>query len=103
VLTGAEILVAVQHWIAAQSDISTNINVKSEIQESPPDRDPRSVRWILEGAEMMGQIIVWEDGQAELDLANAATGDVQSEHRNITNETDLESALSAVRDWTIRS
>ena len=101
-LRGPDLLEAAQDSISRIEIALTNQAITSEVAGSPEDRSPRSIRWILEGSEMMGQIVLWEDGQAELDLADVATGDVKAEHRQIEDQLGLQRALSAVRDWVTR-
>lgn len=101
-LKGSDLLNAAQESIRAIESALINQVIASEVKSSPEGRKPRSIRWILEGPEVMGQIVLWEDGQAELDLADMSTGDVKTEHRNIEDQKGLEGALIAVRDWVDR-
>lgn len=102
-LRGTDLLVGVRSWISAAEANLPSPGAASEVEESPNDRDPRSIRWILESFQMMGQIIIWEDGQSEIDLADVASRDVRSEHRRIGDQRDLDAALGAVRDWVVRT
>jgi hypothetical protein len=102
-LRGSELLGAVRGWISRAEHVSTGSDVSSEIEESPGDRNPRSIRWVLESPEMMGQIILWEDGQSELDLIDVATAEVHSEHQQIDSQQELDRVLEIVREWVIRS
>ena len=102
-LRGSELLEYVRGWVSRAEHDSADPSVNSEIEESPDDRNPRSIRWILESPAMMGQIIFWEDGQSELDLIDVATAEARSEHWQIDSPQELERALDAVREWVIRS
>ncbi|GLW12291.1 hypothetical protein Misp01_74190 [Microtetraspora sp. NBRC 13810] len=99
-LEGSDLLEAASVWIANMQR-GDGPSLLSEIEESPADRDPRSIRWILEGSEKMGQVILWTDGQAELDLVDAESGDVRSEHAQIEDREGMERALRIVRDWVL--
>jgi hypothetical protein len=102
-LRGSELLGAVRGWISRAEQVSADSGASSEIEESPGDRNPRSIRWILESPEMMSQIILWEDGQSEFDLIDVATSEVRSEHRQIDSQQELDQVLKIVREWVIRS
>lgn len=102
-LRGSELLEAFRGWIARPEHVPTGSGVISEIEESPGDRNPRSIRWILESSEMMSQIVLWEDGQSELDLIEVATSEVRSEYRQIGSQQQLDQVLRIVRQWVIRS
>jgi hypothetical protein len=102
-LRGADLLKATSVWVAAAVLNGEELPVQSDLEESPTDRDPRSIRWILESSEKMGQIVLWTDGQAELDLADVVSGEVRSEHMQIDEQEGLEGALSVVRDWVLRA
>ena len=101
-LRGAELLEATSAWVASMRNGGES-SVLSEVEESPTDRDPRSIRWILEGSERISQMVIWDDGQAELDLADVASGDVRSEHVQINSQHGLEDTLSRVRDWVFQA
>jgi hypothetical protein len=102
-LRGSELLEAFRGWITRPEHVPTSLGASSEIEESPGDRNPRSIRWILESSEMMSQIVLWEDGQSEFDLIDVATSEVRSEHRQIDSRQELDQVMEIVRQWVIRS
>lgn len=76
-------------------------NFSSRVDESPIDRDPRAISWLLEGSEKIGQIVVWEDGNAEVDLAYLMAGDARSRHHTVDDQQDLEKVLGEVYSWVV--
>jgi hypothetical protein len=97
-----DVLAAVRDWAAKAQDSWKGLVTASNFEESPEGRTPRSVSWSLEGSRFMGQIVVWEDGQSELDLIDSIVNDARSEHRWLGNRDELEAALCVIRDWVVR-
>ncbi|WP_329138317.1 hypothetical protein OG552_30345 [Streptomyces sp. NBC_01476] len=88
-----------REWIDAQSDVIRQNGLLLEVNSSPEDRVKQSIQWVLEGPERIGEIILWETGEAEISFASIGTGEVRPEHRDIQTASELESALTAVFDW----
>lgn len=70
--------------------------IASELVQSPAEFDPSSVQLILETEEMLGEIIVWSNGKAEIQVAEVSTGRVEREQREIVSRTSLDEALENV-------
>ncbi|MEV1113848.1 hypothetical protein AB0I91_02170 [Actinosynnema sp. NPDC049800] len=51
----------------------------------------------------MAQVVLWESGEFESDLADVETGQVQVRSGRITSTGELESLLGSARDWVVRS
>ncbi|WP_405599174.1 hypothetical protein OG741_18240 [Streptomyces sp. NBC_01410] len=45
---------------------------------------------------MLGEIIVWSNGKAEIQVAEVSTGRVEREQREIVSRTSLDEALENV-------
>jgi hypothetical protein len=101
-LRESDLLESAHAWIADEDVKRHALAVSSEIEVSPLDRNPRCISWILESPDFVGQIVIWGDGQAEVDLADIATGEIRSEHRQIDDHDELASILGAVQDWVVR-
>jgi hypothetical protein len=100
---GVSLLVSAQEWIDARSEKVRRSGVAMEVNNSPTDRDPRSIQWILESSDKFGEIILWESGEAEISFAVIETSEVRAEHRNITSLMELEDVLTEVLEWVIGS
>ncbi|MBV1856080.1 hypothetical protein [Catellatospora tritici] len=98
----AELLNAVRSWIDARQTDAAAADLISGVEESSGDRSPRSISWILEGPETMGQLVVWEDGRAELDLADIVQGQAQTEQQFIPDRDELYRILERVWRWVDR-
>ena len=67
---------------------------------SPEDGRTKRSRWVdLESPRRLGRLVLWDTGEAELELADAATGAVNAQHHQIDTPTDLERAVLSLRDW----
>ncbi|MFE5557926.1 hypothetical protein [Streptomyces sp. NPDC056544] len=97
-LTGADLLQSLKSWVAANESQLRENGFDVDLTESPEDYDPRSVQLILETDERLGELALWSNGMAELQVAEVASGDVVREHREITSHIDLASSLAALTD-----
>ncbi|MGW2558316.1 immunity protein TriTu family protein [Streptomyces sp. NPDC001514] len=100
-LRNSDPLESMQSWISGERSKWESTAITSEVEVAPSDRGTRSVSWILESADFIGQVVVWGDGQSEMDLADVATGEVRSQHRRIDDHDGLCSVLKSVRDWVV--
>jgi len=74
---------------------------ESKVELSPEDRNPRSISWIVEGASRMSQVVLWADGQSEMDLAEVASGQIVSEHCQVDGESSLTELFDRVSSWLL--
>ena len=87
-------------WIEAHRDSMTARELSLALGTSPLDgRDKRGVWLDVEGAEHVGRLIVWDTGEAELELADVTTDGVSAQHRHIETRADLERALTLLVAW----
>ncbi|WP_310718763.1 hypothetical protein [Streptomyces lydicus] len=92
-----------QAWISLENAKVPTLAAISRVELSPEQHCPRSVSWILEGSDFMTQVVLWESGSFEADLAEVATGKVQTNSGQLGDVTELESLLGAARDGALRS
>lgn len=87
-------------WMEAHRDSMTAQGLLLTPGASPPDgRDKRSVWLDVEGPEHLGRLIVWDSGEAELELADVPTGAVTAQHLRIETRADLDQALALLVAW----
>ncbi|GAA1717097.1 hypothetical protein GCM10009765_77030 [Fodinicola feengrottensis] len=94
------LLQGARNWIDAHSEAVRQSGLLVEINPSPKDRPKQSIQWVLEGPDRIGEIILWETGEAELSFASIKSGEIRPEHRSIKSASELEMALVAVLNWT---
>ncbi|MEV7383220.1 hypothetical protein [Streptomyces lydicus] len=92
-----------QAWISLENVRVPTLAAISKVESSPDQNSPRSVSWILDGSDFMAQVVLWESGSFEADLAEVATGRVQTNSGKLGDVIEVESLLGAARDWALRS
>jgi hypothetical protein len=86
-------------WFDARETSLLGDGYQAEFTESPPGRDKQSVSVTLTSAARIGQLVIWDTGEAELSMADAASGTVIEEHREITSGIGLRDATEALIAW----
>ena len=87
-------------WIEAHRESMTARGLVLASGASPLDgRDKRSVWLDVESAEHLGRLIVWDSGEAELELADVPSGGISAQHRSIKTRADLDQALALLVAW----
>ncbi|MFF4500288.1 hypothetical protein [Streptomyces sp. NPDC001401] len=99
---GSALLERAQEWIHQEIRKAEVLRDVSEIEISPSEGESKSVSWILDGGGFMAQVVLWDTGEFEQDLANVETGQVQTRSGRVTSVGDLESCLTAARDWVLQ-
>jgi hypothetical protein len=98
-LRDAEPLEQVRSWAFNKADGFRDGGYTLELNDSPEDRNPRSIQVILDGGARVGELIVWGNGMAELSYGNFDEGVITPEHRDIDSQADLDAALTALLAW----
>lgn len=99
---GSALLDRAQEWIRQEIHKMEALRDISEIGTSPNEGEPTSVSWILDGGTFMAQVVLWDTGEFEEDLVNAETGRVRTRSGRLATPGDLESCLTAARDWVLQ-
>lgn len=99
---GSALLERAQEWIHQEILQAEALREASEISISPKEGEPNSISWILDRGNFMAQVVLWDTGEFEEDLANAETGQVRTLSGRLTSLSDLESCLMAARDWVLQ-
>ncbi|MER5263896.1 hypothetical protein ABTZ99_17675 [Actinosynnema sp. NPDC002837] len=61
-------------WISLEAPKLESLPATSNVEVSRDGHDPISVSWILDGGGFMAQVVLWESGEFESDLADVETG-----------------------------
>lgn len=87
-------------WIETHRASLTERGLLLASGASPEDGRTKRSRWLdLEGSRRLGRLVLWDTGEAELELADATTGTVNAQHHQIDTRADLERAVLSLRDW----
>jgi len=62
-----------------------------------PDRPKQSACLSLDGPDRMGALTVWDSGEAQLELADVASGEVSDEVLELTDSGQLAQAVQRLR------
>lgn len=100
---GSGLVEGARTWISLEAPKLESLPAASNVEVSRDGHDPISVSWILDGGGFMAQVVLWESGEFESDLADVETGQVQVRSGRITSTGELESLLGSARDWVVRS
>ncbi|MCY1144363.1 hypothetical protein OWR29_40750 [Actinoplanes sp. Pm04-4] len=95
----ADLLAHARQWIAGGRAENPAWDATSDLRESPAGHVPRTLSWVVEDANRMAQVVLWEDGQSETDLADSETGEVRTQSRLLSGPPDVDDLLNTVRDW----
>ena len=87
-------------WFVDQQATLTLRGLTVKLGASPEDsRDKPSLCLDIDSPSRLGQLILWSSGEAELQLANMASGKVVTRHYDITSRTALDDALESLLAW----
>ena len=64
-----------------------------------PDRPKQSAGLSLEGPDRLGALTVWDTGEAQLQLAKVAGGEVTDEVLELTDADQLAWAVTRMKAW----
>lgn len=98
---GADLLTDAISLISRAELTLTEHAFESKVELSPEDRNPRSISWIVDGTSRMSQVVLWSDGQSEIELAEVASGQIMSEHCQVDGESSLAELVDRVRSWLL--
>ncbi|MGY1498829.1 immunity protein TriTu family protein [Streptomyces sp. QTS52] len=91
-----------QEWINQEIRNTEALRDISQVETYPHEGELKSVSWTIDGDNFMAQVVVWDTGEFEEDLANVETGQVQTRSGLLTSFEDLESFFTIARDWALQ-
>jgi hypothetical protein len=94
------VLDELSQWVETHRASLTERGLLVAMDTSPEDERPKRSRWLdVEGPQRLGRLILWDTGEAELELAEVATGAVNAQHHQVDSTEDLVRALTILVDW----
>lgn len=88
-----------QGWYAKHEEELASRGYHAELAVSPVDRLKGSAAVTIASAARIGQLTVWDTGEAALNLGDAVSGEVREEHREITSGIGLDDTASTLLAW----
>jgi hypothetical protein len=86
-------------WFESRKDAFAGLGLIGEFNDSPSDRSKRSASVTLASPRRVGQLVVWETGEAELSLGDVGSDSVVEEHREITSQIGMQDATETLLGW----
>ena len=96
---GRDVLNDLREWFAERSGGLAELGLQAEFAESPPDRVKRSAWVMIASSSRVGQLVVWDTGEAALTLGDIGSDNVVEEHREITSRLGLHDATQTLLAW----
>ena len=93
-----DILEQLRAWYNSQQEVGDN-EVVIEFSQLLSGRPKRSASATAVGPSRLARLTVWETGEAELDLADAESGAMDQQHRQITSSVGLSDAVETMMAW----
>jgi len=100
---GGSVLDALRAWFDVHKASLADDGYQVEFTESPPDRGKLSAAVTITSADRIGQLVMWDTGEAELSMGDVASATVTEEHREITSEIGLRDATETLVAWLCES
>jgi len=94
-----ELLPALRYWVKADQEKLRKEGWVLKLDDSRADWEKGSLSLAIDGEARLGQLTVWSTGEAELECAEIATGNVRREHRDLVSPPDLQDALQELMEW----
>jgi hypothetical protein len=89
----SNLLAALETWFAEHVDDMAARGVQMSLSHSPADHPKASMSLDMDSENSVGQIVVWDSGEAEIQYGDVATGQVEHVHRDLASREDLMDAL----------
>jgi hypothetical protein len=96
---GRNVLSDLRAWLDAHKTSLVGDGYHVEFSESPSDRAKQSVSVVITSARRIGQLVIWDTGEAELSMGDIASAAVVEEHREITSAIGLQDATDTLVAW----
>ena len=94
---------ALRTWFDAHESSLAADGYRVEFAESPPGRGKLSASVTVASAHRIGRLVIWDTGEAELNMGDVASAAVTEEHREITSEIGLRDATETLVAWLSES
>jgi len=88
-------------WFDAKRTFLRSRSVDAEVELSERDGEAIAIRVILESKAKMGEIIVWDNGMAELQLGSVVTGEVTTKSQSLSSGGELQSYEEQLLGWML--
>jgi hypothetical protein len=96
---GSDILNQLRVWFEERSPVFARSGYHAEFSESPSDRGKLSASVTVASSRRIGQLVIWDSGEADLSMGDVGSATVVQEHREITSQIGLRDATETLVTW----
>ncbi|MFJ9034801.1 hypothetical protein ACIRQP_41575 [Streptomyces sp. NPDC102274] len=93
------VLEATMEWITRQRESLISHGLTLDVDPPDQGRSKTGISLAVDSSDRLSQFIVWDTGEAQLQLADVPSGEIHVEHREITSDRDLEDVLKTLLSW----
>jgi hypothetical protein len=93
------ILQDLRAWFDSHRSELTENGFEIDYFESPQDRMKRSSSLMIASSQRVGQLVIWETGEAELGLGDISSSKISEQHREITSHIGIIDAIETIIEW----
>jgi len=84
------------HWHEGHAAALEARGIETRLRVDPSERSKRAARVDFRRGARIGTVLVWTNGDCELDALNQAGDDIVSEYRTVVTSADLDDAVAWV-------
>jgi hypothetical protein len=88
-----------EHWYAHHHQQITAAGMTVTIEHSPPGRNKASIALSFDAGPRLAQLIIWDTGEAELDLIDLAAETHAPQHHDITTTAEVDHLIMEILGW----
>lgn len=101
--SGQRLLSALRRWGASREEELRADGMVVELHSSGPERDKPAGWLIVEGDAAVGQLTVWNTGEAAVECAAVQPGSVvRCEHHDLASTAELHAVIDRLLQWVRR-
>ncbi len=98
-----DVISGLRTWFEDRRAALTDLGLKADFKDSPSGRAKRSAALTVASSQRIGQLVVWETGEAELSLGDVGSDELVEEHREITSQIGIRDATETLMAWLRQS
>jgi hypothetical protein len=88
-----------EDWHTRHHQQVTTAGTTVTIEHSPPGRSKASIALSFDADPRLAQLIIWDTGEAELDLIDLNTGTHTPQHHDITTTAEVDHLITEILAW----
>jgi hypothetical protein len=91
------VLAQLEQWFEEHQEQLSARGLSASLARSPDDgRNKPSLCLNIDSDARLGQLLLWDGGEAEVQIADVASGEVVQQHHDVTSRAELEAVLGSL-------